>query len=284
MTDHDFDRGDRVLTPGGIGTIVYKRMAPPDYAHAAAYSVYLERDRARVGYAGTIYPAADVTAAPLEDAGTETCDECGADVQTTGDMVSEDHATSCSLYPSVTAAAPMDPSGQACPTCGAVQDCTPDCMSQTAVAAAVRDWDRREAAHARHAAADPHCTCNDCMADFARASADVPAGAPYKVHIGYTTRGRDRWRMFPTLEAATAFCEAVHEQAGVVLSVTRATPAVALRCDMTRDCDAPVAYVDIKGYVFCAKHGIARRCSQRCRKLTPAERRRLERGDALKAY
>jgi len=56
----DFDRGDRVMTPGGVGTVAYKRMAPPDYARAEVYSVVLDRERTRADYTGTIYPAAAV--------------------------------------------------------------------------------------------------------------------------------------------------------------------------------------------------------------------------------
>lgn len=38
----------------------------------------------------------------------------------------------------------------------------------------------------------------------------------YKVHIG----GR-RWRRFPTLAAATAFCSAVHKRTGIILTIIK---------------------------------------------------------------
>jgi hypothetical protein len=49
-------QGDRVVTEQGTGTVVYVRFAPPDDREVAAVSVLLD-GRARVGYAGTIFPA-----------------------------------------------------------------------------------------------------------------------------------------------------------------------------------------------------------------------------------
>jgi energy-converting hydrogenase Eha subunit B len=59
----DLQKGDRVLTPGGPGSILYKRMAAPDFATVAAYSVDLDARASHLDptYAGTVYPAADVT-------------------------------------------------------------------------------------------------------------------------------------------------------------------------------------------------------------------------------
>lgn len=54
-----FRAGDRVVTPGGLGTVAYVRMAPPAYADPACYSVRLD---ARPGSAGTVYPAEQVSA------------------------------------------------------------------------------------------------------------------------------------------------------------------------------------------------------------------------------
>jgi hypothetical protein len=42
----------------------------------------------------------------------------------------------------------------------------------------------------------------------------------YKVHIGYTKAGRDKWRKFETLATANAFCSEVFEKTGIVLSIT----------------------------------------------------------------
>jgi hypothetical protein len=41
----------------------------------------------------------------------------------------------------------------------------------------------------------------------------------FKVHVGYTATGRNRWRRFETLALASAFCEAVHRETGVFLSI-----------------------------------------------------------------
>lgn len=59
-----YQRGDRVSTSRGPGTVAYQRMAPPDYCEVDAVSVVLDSERTRLGYAGTIFRAADVTAEP----------------------------------------------------------------------------------------------------------------------------------------------------------------------------------------------------------------------------
>jgi hypothetical protein len=56
-----FTQGDRVLTPQGLGEVVYRRMQPPDFRLAASYSVRLDgQEQER----GTIFGAGDVQAAP----------------------------------------------------------------------------------------------------------------------------------------------------------------------------------------------------------------------------
>jgi hypothetical protein len=51
-----FENGDRVITPSGAGLVIYRRMSPPDFSAAAAYSVKLDgRD-----HAGSIFPANQV--------------------------------------------------------------------------------------------------------------------------------------------------------------------------------------------------------------------------------
>jgi hypothetical protein len=44
----------------------------------------------------------------------------------------------------------------------------------------------------------------------------------YKVHIGYTRTGRDRWRTFATPADASAFCESVRQATGQILTVIAA--------------------------------------------------------------
>lgn len=41
----------------------------------------------------------------------------------------------------------------------------------------------------------------------------------YRVHVGYTRSGRDRWIKFDTLEKANAFCNEVMFATGTVLTV-----------------------------------------------------------------
>lgn len=61
-----FDKGNRVITPGGPGEVVYRRMAPPTYAEVDVYSVCLDSKKAESEkppfptYTGTIYKAEQV--------------------------------------------------------------------------------------------------------------------------------------------------------------------------------------------------------------------------------
>lgn len=43
----------------------------------------------------------------------------------------------------------------------------------------------------------------------------------FRVHVGYTSNGRNRWRYFPSADAARPFLSDVFNRTGVVLSVTR---------------------------------------------------------------
>ena len=47
----------------------------------------------------------------------------------------------------------------------------------------------------------------------------IIVGMTYKVHIGYTRAGRNRWRRFSTLETASQFCERVRQATGIILSI-----------------------------------------------------------------
>lgn len=50
-------KGDRVKTPSGIGTVVYVRMAAPDYSKPEAVSVKLDGNN----HTGSMWPASAVT-------------------------------------------------------------------------------------------------------------------------------------------------------------------------------------------------------------------------------
>lgn len=43
----------------------------------------------------------------------------------------------------------------------------------------------------------------------------------FRVHVGHTKTGRDRWRKFATLAEASAFCSEVFDRTGIVLSIVR---------------------------------------------------------------
>lgn len=57
-----------------------------------------------------------------------------------------------------------------------------------------------------------------------------------------------------------------------------------LTCDQEKNCQESVTMLDIKGYVYCTKHGIDRKSVCRCRRLNPKELRQLESGEPLKKY
>lgn len=44
----------------------------------------------------------------------------------------------------------------------------------------------------------------------------------YKVHIGYTRKGRYRWKFFDTIEEATALVSAVFQETKIVLAILKA--------------------------------------------------------------
>jgi len=61
MTTKMFETGDRVMTPFGGGTIVFKRMAGPDYNTVETYSVKLfSKAELSPTYVGTLFFVKDV--------------------------------------------------------------------------------------------------------------------------------------------------------------------------------------------------------------------------------
>lgn len=43
----------------------------------------------------------------------------------------------------------------------------------------------------------------------------------FNVHIGYTTKGNDRWKRFETLDKARIYCEQVFQACGIVLTIVK---------------------------------------------------------------
>lgn len=43
----------------------------------------------------------------------------------------------------------------------------------------------------------------------------------YKVHIGYTIKGNDRWKKFPTLKKANEFCNQVFAKTKIILTIVK---------------------------------------------------------------
>lgn len=61
MRLYAFERGDRVDTKFGPGSVVYIRMAPPNFSDVEAVSVYLDARRARPDYVGTMFLPSEIT-------------------------------------------------------------------------------------------------------------------------------------------------------------------------------------------------------------------------------
>lgn len=66
MITKEFDVGERVTTPGGKGTVAFRRMAPPNYSRVMMYSVILDKMRHRSTYRGTSYQAVEISPLPEE--------------------------------------------------------------------------------------------------------------------------------------------------------------------------------------------------------------------------
>ena len=46
----------------------------------------------------------------------------------------------------------------------------------------------------------------------------------FKVHIGYDSLGRDRWKSFKSLSEAKALCKEVHSKTGKILWIKEVLP------------------------------------------------------------
>ena len=68
-------------------------------------------------------------------------------------------------------------------------------------------------------------------------------------------------------------------------ALVKTDEGLVLQCDMSGSCKEPVTHIEDSGFVYCTKHGLQRRAAgQRCRKLTPAELKRLKRGETIARY
>lgn len=68
----EFLAGDRVLTPEGPATVLYRRMSALDFGRVAAYSVRLDSKADQPGYTGSAYAAAQI--GPLKETKRYTLD------------------------------------------------------------------------------------------------------------------------------------------------------------------------------------------------------------------
>lgn len=63
-----------------------------------------------------------------------------------------------------------------------------------------------------------------------------------------------------------------------------ATLTTIVTCDGRAGCADPVSMLDQAGFVYCTRHGMWRRTHEPCRKLRPAELRKLARGEQIARY
>lgn len=60
---------------------------------------------------------------------------------------------------------------------------------------------------------------------------------------------------------------------------------LAVHCEWDKGCEGEIAYIDDKGFIYCAYHGKRRQESgRRCRKLRPHEVKRLLSGKQVSSY
>lgn len=77
MTRRTLDKGERVTTPLGLGTVAYVRMsALSGFTEAQSVSVVLDARRDDAGYGGTTFAASDVGRA-ADEAVVYCCSACG---------------------------------------------------------------------------------------------------------------------------------------------------------------------------------------------------------------
>lgn len=57
-----------------------------------------------------------------------------------------------------------------------------------------------------------------------------------------------------------------------------------LNCAMVDGCKDTVSHIDNKGFIYCAKHGVQRKASIPCRKLTASELKQLNSGAPIQRY
>lgn len=57
-----------------------------------------------------------------------------------------------------------------------------------------------------------------------------------------------------------------------------------MKCEMTKECEAPASYIDEKGFIYCEHHGQQRQSVMRCRKMTEIEQQLIQSVGYIKEY
>jgi hypothetical protein len=57
-----------------------------------------------------------------------------------------------------------------------------------------------------------------------------------------------------------------------------------MKCAMTDECNNPIKYIDIKGFIYCKEHGLVRKSHTSCRQLKPNELKLILANKPLEKY
>ena len=57
-----------------------------------------------------------------------------------------------------------------------------------------------------------------------------------------------------------------------------------IKCEMIKECNSDLAYMDNEGFIYCETHGISRKQWKPCRKLKKREIKDLEAGQRPRKY
>jgi hypothetical protein len=100
----------------------------------------------------------------------------------------------------------------------------------------------------------------------------------------WISASREGLRMSNTLHTTVAAKAQAWIAAVKAGTIRVGSDEVTLTCDMVKTCQAPVTYIDEKGFVYCTGHGQDRQSYRRCRKLRPHEIKTLRSGQPIARY
>lgn len=72
----------------------------------------------------------------------------------------------------------------------------------------------------------------------------------HKVHIGFNSLGRDKWKNFDSEAAARLYCSEVHEKTGKILWIKKIEPKLTRKEKDQAMADLGLTKVTVNGKVF----------------------------------